>query len=561
MAVADRNKMIKAFGRNIQYKSLISRVHHLFSTSMVESTSKKDRLLELEQEAQKIWSEKNLNNTEPDPSKEKYFLNFPYPYVNGRVHLGHAYSISKCEFTVRYKRLKGYNTLWPFSFHCTGMPISAAAQKLKREFEAQGDNISQWADETMKKFQAQVEANKKALEQAAKQKSTGKKEKKPKEEEKAKEEPIRLPQYCIMRMNGVPDDEIPKFKEDTYWLEYFGTRGREDLQKLGIMVDWRRSFITTDINPYYDSFIQWQFHHLKAKNKIKFGKRPTIFSTVEKQPCADHDRSEGEGVGPQEYTLIKMKVLEYPGKLEALKGKNVYLAAATLRPETMYGQTNCFVLPSGKYGCFEMQDGEVFVISERSARMMAYQGLTKEAEKWNSILDITGEDLIGVPLKAPLATYERVYALPMMTISMDKGTGVVTSVPSDSPDDFATIRDLKQKPDFRAKFNIKDEWIMPYEPVPIIEVPGYGQLAAIQACEEFKVASQNDKDKLEKAKELVYNKGFYEGIMIIGDAKGAKVSDAKNTVKDQLIKQKEGLVYYEPEKKIVSRSGGIFLSC
>lgn len=55
--------------------------------------------------------------------------------------------------------------------------------------------------------------------------------------------------------------------------------------------------------------------------------------------CADHDRSEGEGVGPQEYTLIKIKVLGW--KKEELKkqfeGKNVFLVAATLRPETMYG--------------------------------------------------------------------------------------------------------------------------------------------------------------------------------------------------------------------------------
>ena len=29
--------------------------------------------------------------------------------------------------------------------------------------------------------------------------------------------------------------------------------------------------------------------------------------------------------------------------------KPLYMVASTLRPETMYGQTNCFVLPSGKY--------------------------------------------------------------------------------------------------------------------------------------------------------------------------------------------------------------------
>lgn len=32
------------------------------------------------------------------------------------------------------------------------------------------------------------------------------------------------------------------------------------------------------------------------------------------------------------------------------------MVAATLRPETMYGQTNCFVKPGGDYGAFEMKD-------------------------------------------------------------------------------------------------------------------------------------------------------------------------------------------------------------
>lgn len=38
-------------------------------------------------------------------------------------------------------------------------------------------------------------------------------------------------------------------------------------------VDWRRSFITTDVNPFYDSFVRWQFLTLKDRKKIKFGKR------------------------------------------------------------------------------------------------------------------------------------------------------------------------------------------------------------------------------------------------------------------------------------------------
>ena len=88
--------------------------------------------------------------------------------------------------------------------------------------------------------------------------------------------------------------------------------GQGDLQGLGLHTDWRRSFITTDANPYYDSFIRWQFNTLKARGKLGFGKRPTIYSVLDGQACADHDRASGEGVQPQEYTLIKIRLQDIP---------------------------------------------------------------------------------------------------------------------------------------------------------------------------------------------------------------------------------------------------------
>ena len=52
---------------------------------------------------------------------------------------------------------------------------------------------------------------------------------------------------------------------------------------------------------------------------------------------------------------------------------------------------------------------------------------------------------MGTALKAPLTSYDIVYALPMLTIKDNKGTGIVTSVPSDAPDDYAALRDLQNK--------------------------------------------------------------------------------------------------------------------
>lgn len=41
----------------------------------------------------------------PDQKKEqKFFTTFPYPYMNGYLHLGHGFSMTKSEFTARYQR-------------------------------------------------------------------------------------------------------------------------------------------------------------------------------------------------------------------------------------------------------------------------------------------------------------------------------------------------------------------------------------------------------------------------------------------------------------------------
>ncbi len=545
------------------------------------------------------WADSKEFEAAAEPGRTKFMCTFPYPYMNGRLHLGHAFTVTKAEFAAGYHRLKGSNVLFPFAFHCTGMPIQAAANKLRREYErgapaevlarlekeasggdaaAAGAAGGASAEESEEESEAPAAgggggaapaaAAAAAAPEAEKAlgKFTGKKTK-----AASKSGGVALTTFEILLKSGIPAGDIPAFVEPTHWLRYFPPLGQADLTALGLHTDWRRSFITTDANPFYDSFIRWQFNTLRAREKLGFGKRPTIYSVLDGQACADHDRASGEGVQPQEYTLIKIRLQDIPqehpagaaGRLDALKalaasGRPVYLVAATLRPETMYGQTNVFVLPTGEYGAFEVGpkagEGEVFLCSERSARNMAYQGLAAERGAVVCLGKFQGSDLLGLPVSAPLSCYATVYTLPLLTISMKKGTGVVTSVPSDAPDDFAALRDLQQKPALREKYGLTEAMVA-FPVVEIIDIPGYGRQAAVAVCESLKIRSQNDAELLKQAKDLVYQTGFYQGIMLVGSQAGKKVCDAKTVVRGELLASGGACAYWEPEKLVESRSG------
>jgi leucyl-tRNA synthetase len=63
-----------------------------------------------------------------------------------------------------------------------------------------------------------------------------------------------------------------------------------------------------------------------------------------------------------------------------------------MRPETMYGQTNCWVKPEMKYIAFETVHEDVFVCTARAARNMSYQEFTKTVgELGPNVVNLTGQ--------------------------------------------------------------------------------------------------------------------------------------------------------------------------
>jgi leucyl-tRNA synthetase len=339
-------------------------------------------------------------------------------------------------------------------------------------------------------------------------------------------------QFQVMLSLGIPQTEIHRFADAQHWLHFFPQLWQEHFSGLGCAIDWRRSFITTDANPYYDSFIQWQMRRLKELGKIRFGKRYSIYSPKDRQPCLDHDRAEGETVRVQEYTVMKCKVKRWSDKAQQmLLGKlpsdaNVVMVPATLRPETMYGQANLFVSPKITYGIFRVSDKDFFFMTNRAARNMAFQGILPEWGDLDKVTELIGSDVIGSIANAPMSQLQDVYVVPMDTINEAKGTGVVTSVPSDSPDDYAMTMELSKKPEF---YGILSEWV-PLYILPIISTPGFGDLIAPTLVKKMKINSPKSVQQLAEAKEQAYKIGFYQGKMIVGEFAGMPVQDAKNLV-------------------------------
>lgn len=91
---------VLARGRRRALLRTYVRTHARMHVEEPKSFARRDRLAAMEGPAQARWQadkifEANAEFNEDGSPKEKFMVTFPYPYMNGRLHLGHAYSMSK----------------------------------------------------------------------------------------------------------------------------------------------------------------------------------------------------------------------------------------------------------------------------------------------------------------------------------------------------------------------------------------------------------------------------------------------------------------------------------
>lgn len=352
----------------------------------------------------------------------------------------------------------------------------------------------------------------------------------------ARKDPVMID---YLQRNGCSEKDIKKlstsegvvnFFNDVYINQYW--------KKFGFLCDWDRFTCTTW--PDYQKFIQWQFKKLQDKNLL-IQKPYFATSCIKCGPVAvdpsETDISKGGNAEKVEYTILKFKL------------KNVYLIAATLRPETIYGQTNLWINPNSEYVKVQVEN-EDWIISKEAADKLQYQKddvLLKE--------DIDPKKLLGEKAEAP-GIDRKIIILPASFIDPSIGTGIVTSVPSDAPKDYLALRYLKQNPTECAKYGIDSEIVQAIKPIAIIHSKGFSDFPAKEIVEKMNIKSFDD-PQLEEATKEIYKVGHHTGVMMENSGKysGKKTEEAKELIKAELMGYKLADVFHDLSEEVLCRCG------
>ncbi len=436
---------------------------------------------QIEKKWQKKWEEKKIFEVDANPKQKKFFINFPYPYINAYLHLGHGFSSIRVDVMARFKRMRGFNVLFPQGWHCTGTPVWAASKRIK--------------------------------------------ENEPK-------------QIQIMKSMGFSDKEIKLFSEPKHWINVFVPAAREDFARIGNSVDWRRSFITTDLNSRYDKFIKWQFRKLKGGGYIIKGKHPVVWCPKDSMPVGDHDRVEGEGFTTQDFIWIKFR----------MRGSDLILMAGTTRPDALYGQTHLWIDPNGNYVIVKVKN-EKWVVGKEAVGKIKNQ----YDDKIEIIGSIKPKELIGKWVRGPLSKHD-IYTVPAWFIKSNIGSGIVYSALED-PVDLFELKKIHSNMKVLDEFNLDKNIVSKLHPISIITIPGMGNNLGEEIGKEFKISSPNEKEKVEDAKSELNKRVFRKGIMNknCGECAGMSIPECQKLLKKTLVKNSDAVMFYELEGRVVCR--------
>ncbi|RLI10151.1 leucine--tRNA ligase [Candidatus Bathyarchaeota archaeon] len=203
----------------------------------------------IEEKWQKRWADAGVFQADPDPEKPKYYLTVAYPYPNSPQHIGHGRTYTLTDVHARYRRMQGYNVLFPMAWHFTGTPVIAMVERLKEK------------------------------------------------------DPDLLDTF--LNLYNIPEERLHELETPVGMARYFAEEIKNGMRRMGFSIDWRREFTTVD--DYYHKFIEWQFEKLRQRGYITQGSHPVGWCPHCGNPVGQHDTVGDKEPEIEEFTAIKFK--------------------------------------------------------------------------------------------------------------------------------------------------------------------------------------------------------------------------------------------------------------
>lgn len=428
---------------------------------------------EIEAKWQKAWEEAKIFEAEPS-GKQSRMVFAAFPYVNTPLHIGHLRTYGTVDLLARYDRMRGYNVLFPMAFHATGTPVLAFAKRI-------GSGDKEIVEE--------------------------------------------------LKMFHISDEDIAKMTDPEFIANYFINEARKGYGRMGLSLDTRRQFISTE--PFFSKFVEWQFSILNSKGLLVQGRHPVGWCTNENNAVGMHDTQHGLEPEIEVQTAIRFKV----------DGEEAYMFCSTYRPETLPGVTNLFIKEGAVYVLCNINDRkEGYYIAKASAERLKYQMSIRVLK------EIDSKEMLAKRCTNPLAD-GKLPVLPGFFVKEEIGTGVVMSVPAHAPFDYAALERLRQSG--YPMHEIKPKKVLDVEIGRSLSDVSAGEarptqldIPALAYLEILHTKSDAIDDMLEFATKLEYREESHWGKMIIKGYEGMSEPEAREKMQKELLERGDAIQIY-----------------